>query len=151
MKRLFLLMLIGCFVVSGGLLALAQEEEIVEFYVRCWARPPMESWRGNNIVLAVAELNADLEAAGDPRRVEVSLLQDDPRDWGKYITEFLLAYGVEEAPDIWLTGHEHIGTQAEAGRIIALDELMKEFPGFNNVIDALWDSTSYKGEIWGVP
>lgn len=151
MKRLFVLMLIGCFVVAGGMLALAQEEEIVEFYVRCWARPPMESWRGNNIVLAVAELNADLEAAGDPRRVEVSLFQDDPRDWGNYVTEFLLAYGVEEAPDIWLTGHEYIGVQAEAGRIIALDELMKDFPTFNLVIDALWDSTMYKDEIWGVP
>jgi len=151
MKRLFLLMLIACFVVSGGFIALAQETGIVEFYVRCYARPPMESWRGNNILLAVAELNADLRAAGDPRRVEVNLLQDDPRDWGVYVTEFLLGYGVGEAPDIWLTGHEHIGVQAEAGRIIALDELMKEFPGFNNVIDALWDSTSYKGEIWGVP
>jgi inositol-phosphate transport system substrate-binding protein len=150
MKRLFVLMLIGCFVVSGGLIALGQDTETITITVRCRAKPPMEDWRGNNFILAAEGLNADLEAAGDPRRVEVVINQDNI-DWGDYVTEFVLSYGAGEDPDIWLTGHEYIGVQAEAGRIIALDELMKEFPGFKNVIDNLWDSTSYKGEIWGVP
>ena len=118
--------------------------------VRCRAKSPMEDWRGNNFILAAEGLNADLEAAGDPRRVEVVINQDNI-NWGDYVTEFVLSYGAGEAPDIWLTGHEYIGVQAEAGRIIALDELMNDFPGFNNVIDNLWDSTSYKGEIWGIP
>ena len=150
MKRLLVLMLIGCFVVAGGLVALAQNTETITITVRCRAKPPMENWRGNNFILAAKELNADLEAAGDPRRVEVVINQDNI-DWGDYVTEFVLGYGADEAPDIWLTGHEYIGVQAEAGRIIALDELMKEFPGFSNVIDSLWDSTRYKGEIWGIP
>ena len=150
MKRLFVLMLIGCFVVSGGLVALGQDTETITITVRCRAKPPMEDWRGNNFILAAEGLNADLEAAGDSRRVEVVIIQDNI-DWGDYNTEFVLSYVANEEPDIWLTGHEYIGVQAEAGRIIALDELMKEFPGFNNVIDALWDSTNYRGEIWGVP
>ena len=150
MKRLLVLMLIGCFVVAGGLVALAQNTETITITVRCRAKPPMENWRGNNFILAAKELNADLEAAGDPRRVEVVINQDNI-DWGDYVTEFVLGYGADEAPDIWLTGHEYIGVQAEAGRIIALDELMKEFPAFSNVIDSLWDSTRYKGEIWGIP
>ncbi|MCK4411601.1 extracellular solute-binding protein [Candidatus Bipolaricaulota bacterium] len=150
MKRLFVLMLIGCFVVSGGLITLGQDTETITITVRCRAKPPMEDWRGNNFILAAEGLNADLEAAGDPRRVEVVIIQDNI-DWGDYNTEFVLSYVANEEPDIWLTGHEYIGVQAEAGRIIALDALMKEFPGFNNVIDSLWDSTSFKGEIWGVP
>ncbi|MEE8592964.1 MAG: ABC transporter substrate-binding protein, partial [Candidatus Bipolaricaulota bacterium] len=150
MKRLFLLVLIGCFVVSGGLITLGQDTETITITVRCRAKPPMEDWRGNNFILAAEGLNADLEAAGDPRRVEVVIIQDNI-DWGDYVTEFVLSYVANEEPDIWLTGHEYIGVQAEAGRIIALDELMKDFPGFNNVIESLWDSTSYKGEIWGVP
>ena len=150
MKRLFLLMLIACFVVSGGLIALGQDTETVTITVRCRAKPPMEDWRGNNFIGAAKGLNTDLEAAGDPRRVEVVIIQDNI-DWGDYVTEFVLSYVANEEPDIWLTGHEYIGVQAEAGRIIALDALMKEFPGFNSVIDSLWNSTSYKGEIWGVP
>jgi inositol-phosphate transport system substrate-binding protein len=150
MKRLFVLMLIGCFVVSGGLIALGQDTETITITIRCRAKPPMEDWRGNNFIVAAEGLNADLEAAGDPRRVEVVIIQDNI-DWGDYNTEFVLSYVANEEPDIWLTGHEYIGVQAEAGRIIALDALMKEFPGFNNVIDSLWDSTSFKGEIWGVP
>ena len=153
MKRWLLLVLIGCFVASG-LVALAQETgatETVKFYIRCWARPPMESWRGDNFVLAAEELNADLEAAGDPRRVEVEIVQNDPRDWNVYLNEFVMSFGAGEAPDIWLTGHEYIGAQAEAGRIIALDELLEEFPSFDLVIDALWNSVRYKGKIYGVP
>jgi len=150
MKRLFILMLIGCFAISGGLLALAQETEIVTITIRTRAKPPMEDWRGNNFIIAADGLNADLEAAGDPRRVEVVIIQDNI-DWGPYVTEFVLSYGAGEAPDIWLAGHEYIGVQAEAGRILALDDLMKDFPGFNNVIANLWDSSMYKGEIWGIP
>ncbi len=153
MKRLLALMLIGCFMVAGGLVALAQntqKTETITITIRCRAKPPMENWRGNNFILAAKELNADLEAAGDPRRVEVVINQDNI-EWGDYVTEFVLGYGADESPDIWLTGHEYIGVQAEAGRIIALDGLMKEFPGFNNVIDNLWDSVSYKGKIWGIP
>jgi len=63
----------------------------------------------------------------------------------------VLGYGAGEAPDIWLTGHEYIGAQAEAGRIIVLDEMLKEFPTFNLIIDGLWDSTTYKDKIWGIP
>jgi len=135
---------------SFTVIALAQDTEVVPIKIRCRAKPPMENWRGNNFLIAAQDLNADLEAMGDPRRVEVEVIQDN-MGWGELVTEFVLGYGAGEAPDIWLTGHEYIGAQAEAGRIIALDELMKEFPIFNLVFDTLWDCTEYKGEIWGVP
>jgi len=141
-KSLLSIMLIVILITSFTVMALAQDTEIVPIKVRCRAKPPMEDWRGNNFLVAEKDLNADLEAMGDPRRVKVEIIQDN-LGWGEYVNEFVLGYGVGEAPDIWLTGHEYIGTQAEAGRIIALDELLKEFPIFNFVFDTLWDLLFY--------
>jgi len=149
-RSLLSVVLIVILIMSFTVMALAQDLEVIPIKIRCRAKPPMENWRGNNFLLAENDLNADLEAAGDPRRVKVEVIQDN-LEWGPFVTEFVLGYGAGESPDIWLTGHEYIGVQAEAGRIIALDELMKEFPGFYNVIDSLWNSTSYKGKIWGIP
>ncbi|KKL79347.1 hypothetical protein LCGC14_2015740, partial [marine sediment metagenome] len=140
---------VGLFLI-GGAISYAQETETVTITVRTRAKPPMENWRGDNLVLAAVQLNADLEAAGDPRRVEIELIQDN-MDWGPFLSEFVLGYGAGEAPDIWLTGHEYIGAQAEAGRIIALGEMLEEFPTFNLIIDGLWDSTRYKDKVWGIP
>ena len=150
LKSLLSIILIVILVMSFTAMALAQDTEIVPIKIRTRAKPPMENWRGLNFLVAEKDLNADLEAIGDPRRVKVEIIQDNA-GWGEFVTEFVLAYGAGEAHDIWLTGHEYIGTQAEAGRIIALDELVKEFPIFNLVFDTLWDCTEYKGKIWGVP
>lgn len=149
-RSLLSIILIVILVVSFTTMALAQDLEIIPIKIRVRAKPPMENWRGNNFIVAETGLNADLEAIGDPRRVKVEIIQDN-LGWGEYITEFVLGHAADEAPDIWLTGHEHIGAQAEAGRIIALDELLKEFPIFNLVLDTLWDSSMYKGKIWGIP
>ena len=154
MKKLAMKSGIMAVALAAGLLlvggAISYAQETVTVTVRTIANPPMENWRGDNFLLAAEELNADLKAAGDPRRVKIDLIQDGI-SWGPYLSEFVLSYGAGEAPDIWLTGHEFIGAQAEAGRIIVLDEMLKEFPIFNLIIEGLWDSTSYKGKIWGIP
>ena len=149
-KSLLSIILIVFLIMSFTVIALAQDTEVVPIKVRCRAKPPMENWRGNNFLIVTQDLNTDLEAIGDPRHIKVEVIQDN-LGWGEHVTEFVLGYGAGESPDIWLTGHEFIGAQSEAGRIIALDELMKEFPIFNLVFGTLWDCTMYKGEIWGVP
>jgi len=149
-RSLLSIILIVILVVSFTAMALAQDLEIIPIKMRARAKPPMENWRGLNFLVAERDLNADLEAIGDPRRVKVEIIQDN-MEWGPLVTEFVLAYGVGEAPDIWLTGHEYIGAQAEAGRIIPLGGMIEEFPIFNLVFDNLWVCTMYKGKIWGVP
>jgi len=149
-KSLLSIILIVFLVMSFTIMGLTQDLEIIPIKVRAYATPPMENWRGLNFLVAEKDLNADLEAMGDPRRVKVEVIQNR-MDWGPYVTEFVLAYGAGEAPDIWLTGHEHIGTQSDAGRIIPLGGMIEEFPIFNLVFDNLWVCTMYKGKIWGVP
>ncbi len=124
--------------------------ELVTLVARCRAKPPTEDWRCNNLLNAVAEVNADLEAAGDNRRVVVETIQDNT-EFGDIMQEFALSYEDDKAPDILLTAHEVIGTEATAGRIIALDDMLGDYPEFDNVIDALWDSVKFKGQRWGVP
>ncbi|MFV1858503.1 MAG: hypothetical protein ACC647_04050 [Anaerolineales bacterium] len=124
--------------------------ELVTLVARCRAKPPTEDWRCNNLLFGVADVNADLEAAGDSRRVVLKTIQDNT-DFGDIMQEFALAYEDDQAPDILLTGHEFIGTEATAGRIIPLSDMLGDYPEFDNVIDGLWDSVTFKGQLWGVP
>jgi len=154
-KWLFLAVLL---IITGVIFAGSQKEvekapagvELVTITARCRAKPPMEDWRGNNILMAVPEVNALLEAKGDNRRLQAEVIQDN-MDWGDLVTEFVLATDAGEAPDIWLTGHEFIGAQAEGGRIMPLDDMIGDHPEFANLIDNLWDCVKFKGKIWGIP
>ena len=65
--------------------------ELVTLVARCRARPPTEDWRCNNLLFGVAEVNADLEAAGDSRRVVLKTIQDNT-GFGDIMQEFALAY-----------------------------------------------------------
>lgn len=124
--------------------------ELVTLVARCRAKPPTEDWRCNNLLFGVAEVNADLEAAGDSRRVVLKTIQDNT-DFGDIMQEFALAYADGQAPDIVLTGHEFIGTEATAGRIISIESMIGDFPEFDNMIEGLWPAVTFKGERWGIP
>ena len=124
--------------------------ELVTLVARCRAKPPTEDWRCNNLLFGIAEVNADLEAAGDSRRVVLKTIQDNT-GFGDIMQEFALAFEDAQAPDIILTGHEFIGTEATAGRIISLESLIGDFPEFDNMIEGLWPAVTFKGERWGIP
>ena len=126
------------------------EGELVTIVARCRAKPPTEDWRCNNLLASVAGVNQDLAAAGDTRRVVVETIQDNT-DFGDIMQEFALAFEAGEAPDILLTGHEFIGTEATAGRIMSIESMIADYPEFDNMIDKLWDSVTFKGERWGIP
>ncbi len=130
------------------------EDEImtVNLVARCKASPPYENGRCDNLTAAVEAANAVLEANGDNRRIALETIQDDA-DWGDYKTEFELASDAGEAPDIIVSGHEHIGDWATAGYLVNITEQVNsgEFAEFDDVIDSLWESTMLNGSIWGVP
>jgi inositol-phosphate transport system substrate-binding protein len=80
----------------------------------------------------------------------VETIQDNT-EFGDIMMEFALSYEDGKAPDILLTAHEVIGTEATAGRIIPLTDMLGDYPEFANVIDKLWDSVTFQGQRWGVP
>ncbi len=123
--------------------------ELVTLVARCKAGS-VEQGRCNNLISAVGAANAWLEEQGDDRRIQVKTIQDN-KDWGEYKTEFELAFQAGEAPDIIVSGHEHIGDWAPAGMIVDITDMLGQHPEFEDVIDSLWESTTWNGRIWGVP
>ena len=124
--------------------------ELITLTARCKANPPTEDGRCNNLLAAVVGANAQLEAAGDDRRIQVETVQDN-KDWGPYKTEFELASDAGEAPDIIVSGHEDIGNWATSGIIIPVTDMIGDYAELDDVIDSLWTSTELNGDRWGVP
>ncbi len=129
--------------VGGGI-------ELISLTARCKANPPTENGRCNNLLAGIPAANAALEAAGDNRRVDLTIIQDNA-DWGDYKTEFELASDAGDAPDIIVSGHEDIGAWATSGIIIDVTDMLGDYPEFDDVIDSLWTSTELNGRRWGVP
>lgn len=126
------------------------EIQEVALVARCKASPPHEDGRCNNLAAAVDAANEALAEAGDARRISVETIQDDV-DWGDYKTEFELASDAGEAPDIIVSGHEHIGDWATAGFVTDVTDMLGDYPEFDDVIDSLWTATELNGSRYGVP
>jgi inositol-phosphate transport system substrate-binding protein len=137
---------------GGGEEGAAEEggTQVVAMTARCKANPPTEDGRCNNLVAAVGASNAALAAQGDNRRIELEIIQDNA-DWGPYKTEFELASEAGEAPDIIVSGHEHIGDWATGGLVVDVTDMLGNYPEFSDVIDSLWASTELNGRRYGVP
>jgi inositol-phosphate transport system substrate-binding protein len=124
--------------------------QLVTLVARCKGSPPFENGRCDNLVAAAGAANLALAEMGDERRIEVEPILDDA-DWGDYKTEFELASEAGEAPDIIVSGHEHIGDWATAGYLVDVTDMLGDFPEFADVIDSLWTSTELGGQRYGVP
>lgn len=129
--------------------AASAEVQTISLTARCKGSEK-EAGRCQNLADAVASTNAELEAAGDNRRVSLNPIQDD-LDWGEYKTEFELASQAGDAPDIIVSGHEHIGDWATAGLIIDITDEIGKYSQLGDVINSLWNATELNGRRWGVP
>jgi len=127
----------------------AEDSGLVTITARCKATS-VEAGRCNNLLQGVVAANAQLEADGDDRRVQVQIIQDNA-DWGDYLTEFELASSAGEAPDIIVSGHELIGTWATSGIITDVTDQIGDYPEFDDMIPSLWASTELDGKRWGIP
>jgi len=124
--------------------------ELITLVARCRAKPPIEDGRCNNLLRGVVDANAALAAAGDNRRVEVRIIQDNPPG-GDYVTEFELASASGQAPDIIAASAVNIGTWAASGIITDVTSMIDDYPEFADVIPSMWASTELNGSRWGIP
>lgn len=144
MKRLLTFAILACVLAAFvGPGALAQET--VSITARCMSSPPTEDWRCNNFAMVKEAVEAQLGIT-----IDLTLIQDNP-GWGDYKNEFVLASEAGQAPDIILSGHEDIGAWGEAGIIIPIDDLIPNYPEFEDIVPSLWEPMMYKGQIWGIP
>lgn len=106
-----------------------------------------EVTRVDNLVEAAKVLNEELKEEGEDIQVEVEPMYYDGSN-EDYAKQFMLAHQANKEPDIYATGHEHIGWLADGGYILPLDEL-KDSEVYSDIIyPNLWDSVTYKGQIW---
>lgn len=142
-RRLFSFFLILMLLLVGVVGVSAQD--VVPITIRCKSSPPEEDWRCNAFTLVEEQVEAELGID-----IELTLIQDN-MDWGDFKQEFELASEAGQAPDIQLSGHEHIGDWAPAGFIIPLDDMIPEYEAFNDVVPSLWESQMFQGQIFGIP
>ncbi len=118
----------------------------VTITIRCVANiQGGEGWRCDNFGKVKEQVEKKLGI-----QLTLNLIQDN-KAWGDYKNEFVLASEAKSAPDIILSGHEDIGAWAPAGFIIPLDQEIKNYPEFADVVPTLWESQKYEGKIWAVP
>jgi len=114
-----------------------------------WAQAgATEGWRADAPVAAGKTLNAEWQPKGTTVIVEGV---NDPAGWADYKKKFTLAADAGQAPDIVLSGHEDVPVWAQAGYIVPLDDCIKNYKEFNDVIPSLWNSTLHDGKKWAIP
>lgn len=124
-----------------------------EITLRIWTKAgDTEMWRGKIAIEAAIELNKELESEGIVVTVEAV---QESAGWGDYLKKFTLAAEAGKGPDILLVGHESIAGFGTTGYIVPIADSVKEIkamaPEFDDVIESLWDVTSWRGQIWGIP
>ncbi|MCK5154974.1 MAG: twin-arginine translocation pathway signal protein [Spirochaetales bacterium] len=149
---LVLLLIVPLFLFAGG----DQEKEAEgpkEVTITIWTKAgETELWRGLAAVEAAKELNKELESEGIVLTVEAV---QETAGWGDFNKKFTMASEAGKGPDILCTGHENIAVYGSTGYIIPLADSVEEIkamaPEFDDVIEGLWDMTSWRGQIWGIP
>ena len=157
MKRKILIFLVLLLIIPFFAFAKGNGEEVTEgpreVTLRIWTKAgDTELWRGKAAIEAAIELNKELESEGIVVTVEAD---QSGASWGDYTKKFTLAAEAGKGPDILLAGHESIALFGTTGYIVPIAESVKEIkamaPEFDDVIESLWDVTSWRGQIWGVP
>lgn len=119
--------------------------------ITVWAEAnTVEHWRADAPMKAAPDVNEFLESAGQAQRVTVDGTNDSA-GWADYKKKFTLAADSGEAPDIILSGHEDVPVWANAGYIVSFEECRNAHAEFDDVINSLWNSGMWKGNLWAVP
>ncbi|MCP1136206.1 extracellular solute-binding protein [Paenibacillus polysaccharolyticus] len=113
------------------------------------AQAPVESTRLDAIVAAADQLNAELKAEGRPEQVKVDA-SIFTGSWDEYRKQFILAFKSKKEPDIYVNGHDELSWLAKGNYILPLNEL-KDSTAFQDMYPNLWNSVTWKGNIWGIP
>jgi inositol-phosphate transport system substrate-binding protein len=111
--------------------------------LRVWAQAAeTEFWRARGPARAAKKVE-EYKVSVDPT--------NDSADWEDYKRKYALAADAGEGPDIVLSGHEDVAVWSRAEYVVPFDEYREQYSEFDDVIETLWDSVSFDGQLWGVP
>ncbi|PLV59150.1 ABC transporter substrate-binding protein [Thermotoga sp. KOL6] len=125
-----------------------------EITITAWTVGPDNPsyYRFENLKTAAERLNKILRDLG----VDLTIKVDgyfDTTDWSSFKQKVVFGIKSGQVVDIVCSGHDDIGAWARAGYIIPLDEYVKKYwdEVYYDFIPSLWESTKYKGKIYGIP
>ena len=136
------LILVGTFVFS------------TEITLTAWTVGPDNPsyYRFDNLKTAAERLNKMLKTLDVDLTVKIDGYFDTT-DWSSFKQKVIFGIQSKQPVDIICSGHDDIGAWAKAGYILPLDEFVKKYwdETYYDFISSLWDSTKYKGKIYGIP
>ncbi|MHA1549549.1 MAG: ABC transporter substrate-binding protein [Alphaproteobacteria bacterium] len=129
--------------------AAAQETVTLELWSRADVSGPL---RAGNVIKAADRLNAELEAEGSGKRVEVVIRESPASGFDDDALQLLRVFGIGEGPDMFIAAHEWICAFQTDGFVLRLDDLLDANPQhFGTIFDSLWTSASCPDGIYGIP
>ena len=143
-------LLTAAWVGAAAFPALAQETVQLELWSR---QDPSGPLRPGNVVKAAERLNAELEAEGSDKRVEVVVRESPAKGFDDDALQLLKVFGIGEGPDMFIQAHEWICAFQADGFVMKLDEAIAEHPdAFGTIYPSLWESTKCPdGGIYAIP
>ena len=129
--------------------ALAQETVTLELWSRADPSGPL---RPGNVVKAAELLNAELEAEGSDKRVEVVVRESPAKGFDDDALQLLKVFGIGEGPDMFIQAHEWICAFQADGFVLKLDDYVAKYPDqFGTIFPSLWESVKCPDGIYGIP
>ena len=129
--------------------ALAQETVTLELWSRADPSGPL---RPGNVVKAAELLNAELEAEGSDKRVEVVVRESPAKGFDDDALQLLKVFGIGEGPDMFIQAHEWICAFQADGFVLKLDDYIAKYPDqFGTIFPSLWESVKCPDGIYGIP
>lgn len=113
------------------------------FDIVIWTVRFSEDLGGPNLILWAAEAVKDL-------RIRVNLQEFS--EWAELEERFSTAAAIGQGPDIVaVSGLHRLRPWADAGYIAPFGPCRARYAEFNDIMEDLWNSTSWAGQVWGVP
>jgi inositol-phosphate transport system substrate-binding protein len=103
-------------------------------------------------VKAADILNAELEAEGSDKRVEVVVRESPAKGFDDDALQLLKVFGIGEGPDMFIQAHEWVCAFQADGFVLKLDDYITKYPEyFGTIFPSLWESTKCPDGVYAVP
>jgi inositol-phosphate transport system substrate-binding protein len=98
-------------------------------------------------------LDGPVQAAGKVTnfKIKVTPVNFDELSESDFWEEVAQAAEAGEGPDIAFADTTHVLDWASAGYLLPLDECQTRYLEFDDVMDSLWPTVTWKGQVWAIP